>query len=1013
MALDLETTGLHPVRGARIRLCSINTGKGVYVIDVFKTNGLGPVASALAESKGVKIGHNLAFDQMFFLFEYGVELWPIFDSFRSSALMHNGREMGHNLWDCYDRYLNQAPLVDDYGASDWTGELSTEQLDYAADDVIFLPKLRDALKPQLASLGLNRVALIEFGVILPEAAVRLNGFYLNSESWMKVYADNKVVRDKLELELWNELPNPSEQELLPGMPPPMRDPRAVVKRSKGKKAPTQFNLDSPQQMLASLLKLGVRVRDPQTRKYKYIEETDEMTLAMAVKEFPIIAKVLEFRGYAQACKTFGPDFLKDIVASTGRIHPDYFGLLRAGRYSCSHPNLANIPRGAAFRACFQAEPGYKLGIADYCVAEGTRIALDRGLVPVEQVRVGDFAIVEDGSRHRIDRVFDRGVRPTLTLKTKLGYELRATAEHRIRIQDSLGQYSWKRIEDIQEGDWVAVQAGWPGLSEALSLPRTIRDGVYFDQVTAKESSGTSHVYDLSVPGPTTYISDGLISHNCGIEMRIVAELSGDKTLLAVFEKTPPYDDIHITTASVMTGRSYDDILQDPNKKKIKQSAKPVNFGFCIAEGQRVLTHVGLLPIEDVRCWHKVWDGLEWVTHDGLLYKGVKEVVTYDGLTATPDHEVFTYDGAKVPFAEAMGGSRRLAVGGVEGVPIRYDAFDREDGETGTQSSVRGGYLRCMLQEPVALGRQHQGQEDHQLHVSGQIQRPSFGDLGGSLRRYGSALLSGLARLVASVQGAWDSSALQIAGALHPMGVGEVAFGAFRGYGFGSREQQRPLLSSKPSFGDSNHQFAQPRLRRARVYDLMNAGPRHRFTVEGRVVSNCYGMMPAKLVLYAQSNYGVTMSIDEATEYREKYFQAYKGVARWHREAARAAEKSGIVRTLGGRLRYLTPEEFNQVYNTPSQGTGADGLKTALRLVYFRMKKLIGHLPVRTLLRPDPDTKMVHHVYDEIVAETKDKDDLPKRVLTEIKDGMQEGMEQFLSKVKAPADGNSGDNWAEK
>ena len=32
--------------------------------------------------------------------------------------------------------------------------------------------------------------------------------------------------------------------------------------------------------------------------------------------------------------------------------------------------------------------------------------------------------------------------------------------------------------------------------------------------------------------------------------------------------------------------------------------------------------------------HKVWDGVDYVGHDGVIYRGQKEVITYDGLTAT-------------------------------------------------------------------------------------------------------------------------------------------------------------------------------------------------------------------------------------------------------------------------------------------------------------------------------------------------------------------------------------------
>lgn len=65
---------------------------------------------------------------------------------------------------------------------------------------------------------------------------------------------------------------------------------------------------------------------------------------------------------------------------------------------------------------------------------------------------------------------------------------------------------------------------------------------------------------------------------------------------------------------------------------------------CIASGELVLTDRGLVPIELVQLTDKLWDGTEWITHEGVVYKGEKEVISYAGLTATPDHRVKTKEG---------------------------------------------------------------------------------------------------------------------------------------------------------------------------------------------------------------------------------------------------------------------------------------------------------------------------------------------------------------------------------
>jgi DNA polymerase len=38
--------------------------------------------------------------------------------------------------------------------------------------------------------------------------------------------------------------------------------------------------------------------------------------------------------------------------------------------------------------------------------------------------------------------------------------------------------------------------------------------------------------------------------------------------------------------------------------------------------------------------HRIWDGENWFRHDGVIFKGEREVITYEGLTATRDHLIW-------------------------------------------------------------------------------------------------------------------------------------------------------------------------------------------------------------------------------------------------------------------------------------------------------------------------------------------------------------------------------------
>jgi DNA polymerase-1 len=116
----------------------------------------------------------------------------------------------------------------------------------------------------------------------------------------------------------------------------------------------------------------------------------------------------------------------------------------------------------------------------------------------------------------------------------------------------------------------------------------------------------------------------------------------------------------------------------------------------------------------------------------------------------------------------------------------------------------------------------------------------------------------------------------------------------------------------------------------------------------------YGMGARGFRQYARGQYGLDLSEGEARRYRDAFFKSYPGLAAWHRRVR--SEKATQTRTLAGRRRLLddkTPDTHR--LNTPVQGTGADGLKLALALLWERRDQVPGTFPVLA-------------VHDEIVVE---------------------------------------------
>ena len=125
----------------------------------------------------------------------------------------------------------------------------------------------------------------------------------------------------------------------------------------------------------------------------------------------------------------------------------------------------------------------------------------------------------------------------------------------------------------------------------------------------------------------------IVADFSAIEARVLSWLAKERWRMDVFADD---GDIYCATA----GRMFHcNVVKHGENGHLRQKGKQAELA-CIAEGQLVLTNEGLVPIECVRTEHLLWDGESWVSHDGVIFKGEREVLTYEGLTATPDHLVW-------------------------------------------------------------------------------------------------------------------------------------------------------------------------------------------------------------------------------------------------------------------------------------------------------------------------------------------------------------------------------------
>ena len=157
----------------------------------------------------------------------------------------------------------------------------------------------------------------------------------------------------------------------------------------------------------------------------------------------------------------------------------------------------------------------------------------------------------------------------------------------------------------------------------------------------------------------------IVSDFSAIEARVLSWLAGETWRMEVFAGN---GDIYCATASRMFHCT---VTKHGENGHLRQKGKQAELA-CIAEGQPVLTDQGLVPIEKVTTDHRLWDGESWVSHEGVVHKGRREVVTYGGLSATADHLVWV-EGEPEPVqlgVAAAGGAHLVQTGnGGKAIPI--------------------------------------------------------------------------------------------------------------------------------------------------------------------------------------------------------------------------------------------------------------------------------------------------------------------------------------------------------
>tara|TARA_R110002074_G_scaffold7144_11_gene31050 strand:- start:5811 stop:6371 length:561 start_codon:yes stop_codon:yes gene_type:complete len=176
VAIDCETMGLHPHRD---RLCVVQLSGGdghAHLVQIARGQTEAPNLCRILENPDVlKLFHFGRFDIAAMLNTFGVVTAPVYCTKIASRLIRTYTDR-HGLAKLLQELLS-VDISKQQQSSDWGAEKLTQaQIGYAASDVLYLHRLREALNVMLAREGRMELAQSCFDFLPARAQLDLAGW---------------------------------------------------------------------------------------------------------------------------------------------------------------------------------------------------------------------------------------------------------------------------------------------------------------------------------------------------------------------------------------------------------------------------------------------------------------------------------------------------------------------------------------------------------------------------------------------------------------------------------------------------------------------------------------------------------------------------------------------------------------------------------------------------------------------------------------------------------------------
>jgi len=109
---------------------------------------------------------------------------------------------------------------------------------------------------------------------------------------------------------------------------------------------------------------------------------------------------------------------------------------------------------------------------------------------------------------KVLRAIQSGIKPVWRMRTALGHEICATAEHPFMTLSG-----WRNLEELRVGDHVATARNRAKLCVREIQSRLARSDIYWDRIVSIEPAGDKETYDLKIEGDHNFVANHFVVHN--------------------------------------------------------------------------------------------------------------------------------------------------------------------------------------------------------------------------------------------------------------------------------------------------------------------------------------------------------------------------------------------------------------------------------------------------------------------------------------------------------------------